>query len=111
MDLMLATLLRAVATMNENTGPVDPGITAEKLAERDRGVCAECGIPVVAHPEGWVEDGWAIGHKKSLLAGGTHTWDNVQCECQSCARFKHNRGGATNGSARFDKRSRHCDRH
>jgi 5-methylcytosine-specific restriction endonuclease McrA len=69
-------------------GPIDNGITAKAVAERDGMVCAECQGIVKPHPGGYLADGWTIGHIVPLSKGGTHTWDNVQCECHSCNTSK-----------------------
>ena len=69
-------------------GPIDDGITAKSVAERDDHICAECGITVVEHPGGFLAEGWTIGHIVALAKGGTHTWDNVQCECHACNTAK-----------------------
>lgn len=72
-------------------GPIDDGITAASVAERDGFVCRECGTKVVKHPGGYLANGWTIGHIEPLSKGGTHTWDNVQCECHECNTAKGNR--------------------
>ena len=69
-------------------GPIDNGITAQAVAKRDDMVCAECQCIVEPHPGGYLASGWTIGHIVPLSKGGTHTWDNVQCECHSCNASK-----------------------
>ena len=64
------------------------GITAERVAQRDGMRCQLCWRKVVRHLGGWKSRGWTIGHVIALAEGGTHTWDNVQCECMQCNTVK-----------------------
>lgn len=65
------------------------GINRLSVAKRDGWRCQQCGVKVV---KDWEDDGdnghaATVGHWPVPIAnGGTHTWDNVQCQCFSCNR-------------------------
>lgn len=70
----------------------EPGITLEKVYERDGGVCKICGKPT-----DWTDRSWSehfgplyptIDHIVALANGGCHTWGNVQLAHAICNSYK-----------------------
>lgn len=70
---------------------VDKDIDLQKLYERDKGVCALCGM--ICDWEDYEERGNtfiagntypSIDHIIPLSRGGKHAWDNVQLACRLC---------------------------
>lgn len=63
------------------------GINRFTVAQRDGWRCQQCGVKVI---EKWDGDNYdertaTVGHWPAAIAnGGTHTWDNVQCQCHGC---------------------------
>lgn len=59
----------------------EPGITTEKLIERDGNICQICGEPCDKNDRSWGASGPyypSIDHIVAMANGGPHTWDNVQ---------------------------------
>lgn len=70
----------------------EPGITLEKVYERDKGVCQICGKPTNWHDNAWHDNFGplypTIDHINALANGGGHTWDNVQLAHAICNSYK-----------------------
>lgn len=64
----------------------EPGITLDKLAERDDGICGLCGEKVVAEWPNLMSG--SIDHVTPMSAGGSHTWSNVQLAHFLCNSYK-----------------------
>lgn len=79
--------LRRRSNMQDN-GPIDKGITIEKLIKRDKKTCHICGGKV--DPKSDSNDGMypTIDHIVPLSKGGTHTWDNVALAHRKCNTIK-----------------------
>lgn len=76
---------------NNGVLPADAGIHWTKVAERQGSlVCAVCGRECVPRSR---DAGLrpTVDHVIPLVAGGTHTWDNVRLLCMRCnsAKTKH----------------------
>ena len=69
-----------------------PGITLEKVYERDKGICRICGKPTDWHDNAWHDNFGplypTIDHINALANGGGHTWDNVQLAHAICNSYK-----------------------
>ncbi len=79
--------LRRRSSMQEN-GPIDKGITAEKLMKRDKNTCHICGGKVDINADS--NDGMypTIDHIVPLSKGGAHTWGNVALAHRKCNTIK-----------------------
>lgn len=74
-----------LAKLGRDKENYDIGITAQRVAQRDKHRCQICGTKVQPHKgQGWQPSGWTVGHIIALANGGKHTWQNVQCECSKC---------------------------
>lgn len=64
----------------------DSGITAKSVAEEYGYKCQLCGVTVELYGEngGYKENGATVGHHIPVSRKGSHTWDNVWCECHKC---------------------------
>jgi len=64
--------------------PYEP-ISRVRLFERDGWSCQICGVATPQHLSGSTHpDAPELDHRLPLAAGGSHTWDNVQCACRRC---------------------------
>ena len=78
---------------------IDHGITREKVAERDKGICQICGLPVDWNDyTGQKGKGFkpgdnypSIDHIIPKSKGGLHEWSNVQLSHYKCNRLKSNK--------------------
>lgn len=70
----------------------EPGITLEKVYERDKGVCQICGKPTNWHDNLWHDHFGplypTIDHITALSNGGEHSWNNVQLAHAICNSYK-----------------------
>ena len=68
-----------------------PGITRDKVIERDNNICQICGKPCDSQDLSWGNSGPlfpTIDHIRPLAKGGSHTWDNVQLAHGICNSYK-----------------------
>ena len=78
---------------------VDHGITMGKVAERDKGICQICGLPVDWNDYTGIKskgfkpgDNYpSIDHIIPKSKGGLHEWSNVQLSHYKCNRLKSNK--------------------
>jgi 5-methylcytosine-specific restriction endonuclease McrA len=57
-----------------------PQVARWRVWERDRGVCAECGVQSFS--------GWEADHIEPIWAGGRHDMSNLQTLCSGCHKEK-----------------------
>jgi hypothetical protein len=63
----------------------DYSITNEKVFRRDRWRCQLCGRSTPQRLKGTTDPAAPeLDHILPFAAGGSHTWDNVQCACRAC---------------------------
>jgi len=67
-------------------------IAPRAVFERDHWVCGICGGKVDGKLKAPDPYSASLDHIVALAAGGTHTWDNVQCAHLICNMRKHDRG-------------------
>ena len=60
----------------------DGDITLERIYKRDKGICQLCKEPVTPKHA-------SMDHKKPVVDGGGHTWDNVQLAHVRCNQIKN----------------------
>lgn len=79
--------------------PRDYGITNRKVFMRDGWRCQLCGRTTPRRLMGTLESNAPeVDHIVPFAAGGSHTWDNVQCACRACNIAK---GGRPLGQLRM----------
>lgn len=80
-------------------GPIDWGVTLERLIKRDKNICHICGGKCdkkdkYINEQGAVicgNDYPSIDHVKAVTLGGTHTWGNVKLAHRWCNTIKRNK--------------------
>lgn len=82
-------------------GPVDYGVTLQRLIKRDKGICNICGRKVDIRDCKQSDSGFVVGfnyptidHIEPIKLGGLHQWDNVQlahfiCNSKKQASITH----------------------
>lgn len=79
---------RAARKRGNDYEPIDPLL----VLARDGWRCQLCGCPTPKRLRGTVNSkAPEVDHIVPLAAGGTHTWDNVQCACRRCNRVKYDK--------------------
>lgn len=74
----------------------EPGITLQKVYQRDKGICYLCGCKTSKADSWYTEDGYhvcgdtypTIDHVIPMAKGGGHTWGNVRLACRQCNSIK-----------------------
>ena len=82
---------RARVITRETGAEYEPGITLEKVYERDGGVCWICGKPTDTSDRRWGPCGPnypSVDHVIPLAKGGSHTWANVRLAHHKCNSVK-----------------------
>ena len=82
---------RARKATRETGAEYQPGITLEKVYERDGGICWICGNPTDLSDRRWGPCGPnypSVDHVVPLAKGGSHTWANVKLAHHKCNSVK-----------------------
>lgn len=77
----------------------DRAVTAPRVFARDGWRCQLCGTRTPKRLRGtYAPNAPELDHIVPIVAGGGHTWDNVQCSCRACNGKK---GAKTLGQMRL----------